>query len=221
LIFLRIRSLPFYQFALVISVATIIGMAAKLSAAEPEEGLKIKQPSPAAGEGGDPIVSIGKKMSDLATRLSKSAPEADPHVVQLQQQIVKQLDALLKELEKQSQGQSSKSNSSGGGLGGQQNKRTSIGKKTPGQANPQADGKGKSREGDSRESSQRVGKAAPKINLAELLQVVKQVWGHLPEKERERLRQLSADQVLPGHDLAVEKYFRRLANESKREEIEQ
>ena len=51
--------------------------------------------------------------------------------------------------------------------------------------------------------------------------MVKDVWGHLPEKERERLRQLSADQVVPGHDLAIEKYFRRLADESRREETEQ
>ena len=48
----------------------------------------------------------------------------------------------------------------------------------------------------------------------ELTEVVKEIWGHLPEKDRERLRQLSADQVMPGHGVAVEKYFRRLAEEA-------
>ena len=49
---------------------------------------------------GDPIVSIGKNMSALATRLNESSANADPERDQLQHQIVKQLDALLKELEK-------------------------------------------------------------------------------------------------------------------------
>ena len=86
--------------------------------------------------------------------------------------------------------------------------------------NPKNSAQGEPKEGDSRQSSQRLGQSAPKVNLAELLQVVKQVWGHLPEKERERLRQLSGDQVLPGHDLAVERYFRSLADESQREDVQ-
>ena len=208
------------QIACLISMAGNAGSIAEVSAAVPAKKTKANQPVSTAGEGGDPIVTIGKKMTELATLLTKSSPAADPQVAQLQQQIVEQLDALLKQLEKQSQQQASSSNSPSGGRGGQQDTRTSVGKGTPGESNPQTAGKGNHKKGDSQESSQRVGKAAPKINLAELLQVVKDVWGHLPEKERERLRQLPADQVVPGHDLAVEKYFRRLADESLREGTE-
>jgi hypothetical protein len=189
----------------------------KLSAAVPANEPNAPQAVSTAATEGDPIVSIGRKMSDLATLLSKASSTTDPHVGKLQRQIIEQLDALLKQLEDQSQGQASSSSASGGG-GRQQDTRTQIGSGTPEATGPQTAGKGEPKEGDSRESSQRLGQATPKINLAELLQVVKQVWGHLPEKERERLRQLSGDQVLPGHDVAVEKYFRRLADESQREE---
>ena len=61
----------------------------------------------------------------------------------------------------------------------------------------------------------------PRSTLRSYCKWLRTCGGHLPEKERERLRQLSADQVVPGHDLAIEKYFRRLADESRREETEQ
>jgi hypothetical protein len=51
----------------------------------------------------------------------------------------------------------------------------------------------------------------------ELAEVLKEIWGHLPAKDRERLRQGSADQVMPGHDIAVEKYFRRLAEDAEKQ----
>ncbi len=189
-----------------------LGIERSMWASDPEA-----EPPVTAATEGDPIVSIGKNMSTLASRLSESSANADPQREQLQQQIVNQLDALLKELEKESQGKPSSGNASGGG-GSQQDTRTQIGEGTPQRNNPQNSGQGEPKEGDSRQSSQRLGKSAPKVNLAELLQVVKQVWGHLPEKERERLRQLSGDQVLPGHDLAIERYFRSLADEPQRED---
>ena len=200
--------------ALVIVMLSLMGSAIERSmrASDPEA-----EPSATAAAEGDPIVSIGKNMSTLASRLSESSANADPQREQLQQQIVNQLDALLEELEKESQGKPSSGNASGGG-GSQQDTRTQIGEGTPQRKNPQNSGQGEPKEGDSRQSSQRLGKSAPKVNLAELLQVVKQVWGHLPEKERERLRQLSGDQVLPGHDLAIERYFRSLADEPQRED---
>lgn len=168
---------------------------------------------------GDPIVSIGKNMSALATRLNESTANADPERDRLQRQIVDQLDTLLKKLENDSQGQPSAGTSSGGGAS-QQDKRTRIGQETSVTADSKKSDPGESNRSDSRQSSQRLGKSAPRVNLAELLKVVKQVWGHLPEKERERLRQLSGDRVLPGHDLAVEKYFRSLADESQREDVQ-
>ena len=201
--------------ALVIVMLSLMGSASERSmwASDPEA-----EPSATAAAEGDPIVSIGKKMSTLASRLSESSANADPQREQLQQQIVNQLDALLKELENESQGKPSSGNSSGGGSS-QQDTRTRIGEGTPQRNNPKNRGQGEPKEGESRQSSQRLGKSAPKVNLAELLQVVKQVWGHLPEKERERLRQLSGDQVLPGHDLAIERYFRSLADEPQREDL--
>ena len=182
-------------------------------AAEPPQNAQSSSGSAAAG--GEPIVKIGRNMEELAKRLTDSSQDADPRVAQLKQQIVDQLDALLEQLQKQSQQQPSAGRSPSGGGGQQQGNRTPV--ETGSLPDRQSAGKRNEAEGPSRQSSQRVGKAAPQINLAQLLQVVKDVWGHLPEKERERLRQHSADQVVPGHDLAVEEYFRRLAAESSQE----
>ncbi|MDH3716896.1 MAG: hypothetical protein OES79_02130, partial [Planctomycetota bacterium] len=62
------------------------------------------------------------------------------------------------------------------------------------------------------QSEERVRKAEPKeIDVAEVTEIIKQIWGHLPEKERERLRQMAADEPLPENSLRIEKYFRRLS----------
>ena len=60
-------------------------------------------------------------------------------------------------------------------------------------------------------------KADSKDGVAKTIRVFFSVDDNIPEKERERLRQHSADQVVPGHDLAVEEYFRRLADEPSQE----
>ncbi len=182
-----------------------------VSAAESPNPESSQPGLPAAG--GEPIVKIGKDMEELAKRFAETSRDDDPRATQLKERIIVQLDALLEQLQKQSQRQPAGGQSSSGARPGQQqDSRTSLGSEGP--RGLTVSGETKDSQGPSRESSQRIGKAAPEINLAQLLEVVKDVWGHLPEKERERLRQHAADQVVPGHDLAVEKYFRRLAAES-------
>ncbi len=67
------------------------------------------------------------------------------------------------------------------------------------------------------QSEERVRKAQPQqVDTATVAEIIKQIWGHLPEKERERLRQMAADQPLPESSLQIEKYFRRLAEAEDR-----
>lgn len=172
-----------------------------------------------AARSGDPIEEIGSKMRRLAQILSVQSAKENPQTEPLQQQIIEQLNTLLEALHKQAQQQSSASSSSSPRQGQgkeQKDSRSSVDKSLS-----QAEQKRAQEQQDSkqpaRNSTERLGKAAPHVNLAELVEVIKDVWGHLPEKDRERLRQLSADQVMPGHDVAVEKYFRRLAEDADRE----
>jgi hypothetical protein len=171
-----------------------------------------------AAQSGNPIEKIGSKMRRLAQILREQSAKENPQTEPLQQQIIKQLNALLEELRKQAQQQSSTSSSSSPRQGQgkeQKDSRSSVGKSLS-----QVEQKSAHEQQDSnqpaRDSTERLGNATPRINLAELVEVIKDVWGHLPEKDRERLRQLSADQVMPGHDVAVEKYFRRLAEDADR-----
>ncbi|MFP6691601.1 MAG: hypothetical protein VB875_01180, partial [Pirellulales bacterium] len=65
------------------------------------------------------------------------------------------------------------------------------------------------------DSQERSGQSKPtKAELDKLNEdLFKAIWGHLPEKERERLRQLPAEQIMTEYEVQIEKYFRRLTEE--------
>ena len=46
-------------------------------------------------------------------------------------------------------------------------------------------------------------------------QLLKDLWGHLPERVREQLIQAPTDEFLPKYKLEIEKYFRRLAEDGQ------
>jgi hypothetical protein len=43
---------------------------------------------------------------------------------------------------------------------------------------------------------------------------IERVWGNLPERQREQLRQFGTDVFLPGYESMIEEYFKRLAEEA-------
>lgn len=163
----------------------------------------------------NPVTQIGEKMRRAEKHLQEKAAQGNPKTEQLQQKIVQELNALLKQLNEQSQQQSASGSPSNSQQQQQKSNRSPV--KQPvaqqGKASQLQEDKGEP----SRDSTQRLGKAAPRVNLVELAEVLKEIWGHLPAKDRERLRQGSADQVMPGHDIAVEKYFRRLAEDAEKQ----
>ena len=164
----------------------------------------------------NPVTQIGEKMRRAEKLLQEKAAQGNPQTEQLQHQIVQELNALLKQLNEQSQQQSASGSPSNSQQQQQQKSNRSLVKQPVAQQGNAAqlqEDKGEP----SRDSTQRLGKAAPRVNLVELTEVLKEIWGHLPAKDRERLRQGSADQVMPGHDIAVEKYFRRLAEDAEKQ----
>ncbi len=160
----------------------------------------------------NPVTLIGKKMRLVETLLRQPAVDGNPQTGPLQEQIIDELKTLIQLLDKQAQQQSSSSSSSSAQKTQQQASSRSQVKQPAVQQGESKDGQQKDKP--SRDSTKRLGKATPQVNLVELTEVIKEIWGHLPEKDRERLRQLSADQVMPGHGVAVEKYFRSLAEEA-------
>jgi len=160
----------------------------------------------------DPVTLIGEKMRLVETLLRQPSVDGNPQTGPLQAQIVQELKKLIELLDKQAQQQSSSSSSSSAQQTQQQASSRSQVKQPALQQGESKEGQQKDKP--SRDSTKRLGKTTPQVNLVELTEVIKEIWGHLPEKDRERLRQLSADQVMPGHSVAVEKYFRRLAEEA-------
>jgi Sec-independent protein translocase protein TatA len=164
------------------------------------------------GEDADPVTRIGEKMR-RATRLLEEKT-ADARAEQLQDEIARDLDQLIKELKRRMNQQSSSS----AGQSSQQSKTQQQASRDPIQQparKPQTKPGGQQSQKPAQDSSERLGQATPKVDLDHLTEVIKEIWGHLPEKDRERLRQLSSEKIMPEHELPVEKYFRRLAEEDE------
>ena len=47
--------------------------------------------------------------------------------------------------------------------------------------------------------------------------LLKDLWGQLPLRDREQMLQSSPEQFLPKYELLIEKYYKRLADQQKKE----
>ena len=54
-----------------------------------------------------------------------------------------------------------------------------------------------------------------RLDPAELQALVKRVWGDLPQRVREQMQQLPAEEFVPQYDMLIEEYYRRLAEEKR------
>jgi septal ring factor EnvC (AmiA/AmiB activator) len=163
------------------------------------------------GEDADPLTRIGHKMR-LAETLVPERDELD-RAKKLQDEIAADLAALIEEIKKQQQQQQSSSSSQNQKNKPQQGSRSKV---KPGQQpKPQQKPGDRESKKPATDSQERQGKAKPtKADLAKLNEdLFKAIWGHLPEKERERLRQLPAEEIMTEYELQIEKYFRRLTEE--------
>jgi len=157
-----------------------------------------------------PLTRIGKKMQlageqVVSERLSQKTTG-------LQREIVDDLDKLIQELKKKKKQQQSSSSSSSKSRSQakrdkvNQPKRAPQPKPRPGQRNEQKP---------SRDSEERLDKSEQvKVDMQELNELMKDAWGHLPEKDREQMRQAAVEGFLPKYEIMIEKYFRRLAEEN-------
>jgi hypothetical protein len=160
-------------------------------------------PADRLGEDVDPLTRIGHKMRQAEilvpekTELQRAA--------KLQEEIAADLAELIKQIQQQQkQQQQSQSSSS------QQQASRSKPKLNPRQQQPKPDRQNSKKP--SNESQERQGKAEPEFDVAKWNDdIIKDWWGHLPEKERERLRQLSAEEIMTQYQVQIEKYFRRMS----------
>jgi len=51
--------------------------------------------------------------------------------------------------------------------------------------------------------------------MAAMHELMKDVWGQLPQHDREQMSQSAPEQFLPKYELLIEKYYKRLAEQQK------
>ncbi|KKK95447.1 hypothetical protein LCGC14_2672730, partial [marine sediment metagenome] len=82
--------------------------------------------------------------------------------------------------------------------GGQQQDRRGAGGQRPSER-PATTSDAKSREGEAR-----------RPDMARMQEVMKKLWGELPQRDREQMLQSPPEEFLPKYELLIEQYFRRL-----------
>jgi hypothetical protein len=121
----------------------------------------------------------------------------------VQEQIVAQLDELIAELSRQCQG----------GQCSQPSQSPSASQRSQAKSNKPANtpGRGTSAAHDSSDRLDRVG--AESVEKQDVDALVKELWGHLPQRSREQMLQWYSGEFLPKYQLEIEQYYRRLSEE--------
>ena len=146
----------------------------------------------------DPFARIATKMQRSQQAL-KAGNSAEP-TQDLQEEILFDLDALLKNMEKKCKGGNCNKPGAGSKSG-----NSSAGAK-PSQK-PATDST--ARVGES-------GKTAGADERSSAEEALRAVWGHLPPKLREAMENVKADEFLPKYDRLIEEFYRRLAEQPAR-----
>ena len=140
----------------------------------------------------NPLENIGRQMRAASERIAQSDTSEETQATQ--GNVVKELEKLIEQAKKQ--GASGNKSASGKGTG-----KAGAG---DGQAQP----------GNPQESTDRVGKANTEpTQKTEVKDLLRRIWGHLPEKQRDEMQNAFSDQFLPKYEKLIEEYFQRLAEE--------
>lgn len=189
----------------------LFGAPAELDPRDPE--LRFRPPRRSGAEGSDvggptggaplPLVRVRQGMQMVELLLAEDRAVAEARDVQ--GQVVRELDALIAELEKQCRGGS-----------GQPSNESPPSERSQADAPRQSATPGRGQTA-ARDSTSRLGSAAAQpVEPATLDDLIKDLWGHLPARSREQLLQSFSDEFLPKYQLEIEQYYRRLAEDDER-----
>lgn len=159
------------------------------------------------GSDADPIVRLGRRMRQVETLIAGA--KSDDKTQQLQQEIVGDLEKLIKELQRRQQQQAAS-----------QSKRPqqTTGREKVEQPDAASGGGGNTpADAAARDSSEKLREEqARKARLAETQHQLKDIWGQLPERMREQMEQGFGEQFLPKYALQIEEYFKSLIRQQSR-----
>jgi hypothetical protein len=142
----------------------------------------------------NPLIRIGQKMRSTQERIAGKDTSAETQTAQ--KEILADLAKLIEQTKKQC-------NCNGNGKQGSGKSSTQAGA-----------GTGDVRPGPAREATDRVGKSEREATeTADVKDVLRRIWGHLPEKVREQMQAQLSEQFLPKYEKLIEEYYKRLAEE--------
>lgn len=152
-------------------------------------------------EAQNPLLGIARSMR-LAEGLIDER-ESGQKTQEIQAEIIADIDTLLKRAKKKCQSCSSQCQSV-------------AQRKPPEQPKPSPPKEGSPKPKPATTSNAKPGKAEGEMpDMAEMMAVIKQVWGELPEKERQEMLESSVEEFLPKYADMIERYFKRLAEDRK------
>ena len=148
---------------------------------------------------GDPLVRLGRRMKAIEQAIARR--DTSVQTQQEQEQIARELGELIDEIKKNQCKGSSKP------TGGSKLPQPGGAPKQPGK---------KPTDRPAGQSTQRTDTADVAAGqAADVDDVLRRVWGHLPAKIREQIQQTAAEQSLPEYEKLVEDYFKRLAEDRR------
>jgi hypothetical protein len=142
----------------------------------------------------NPLAQLAGKMREVETRLAQQDTSQDTQA--RQKQILDQLATLLEQARQQQAGGQNKPGGAGRGTG---QAGSGTGDATP--APP-------------RDSTNRVEQGTKEnVETADVKDLLRRIWGHLPEKLRGEMQASLSEQFLPKYERLIEEYYKRLAEE--------
>ena len=173
-----------------------------------DELLRDLGPADEATENDDnPLSRIGRKMQE-AQRLIAQRQPGEP-AQKLQQDIVTELDELLKQARKQQ----SQQQQSSGSKKPQQSRRDKPGQpqQQPAGGKPEEAGNEPAR--DSTEQQRPEAPAQP--DIGQMQDMLRELWGHLPEHERQQVINSTIEKFVPKYESLIKEYFKRLSEATR------
>jgi len=144
-------------------------------------------------ESQNPLAIIAQRMRTIENRIAQHDTSAATQAEQ--GQILHDLDALLEEAKKARQG--------GKKQGGQRGGSAQTGT-----------GTGNAAAGPPRDSTNRIDRGTQEqAEPADVKDVIRRIWGHLPQKVRDEMQAPLSEQFLPKYERVIEEYYKRLAEE--------
>jgi len=170
------------------------------------EGELIRELGPAGvPEDQEPLFGIARQMREVEGLISRS--DSGPQTQDLEDRIVRDLEELIKRARRCCRQCKA--------AAGSASRRVAPRRATPqpGQKKP---GGRKAGSKAVRNPNAAPGTSEPRRpDMDEMIGVLKDLWGELPERARQQMLELPVEEFLPKYELLIEEYFRRLAEEKR------